>query len=142
MNESDFDPDKLRIDRATVDGWFAKAGEGEPAPARPARRDKFLRGPVPQPWLRRAAELPGKALAVGLALWFLRGCRGRWTVRLTRRTLQRFGVRRKPGYLGLKNLEAAGLVRVRRRVGVSPVVTIRHRQQPEGRAAPRPEPGS
>jgi hypothetical protein len=136
MSEPDFDPDKLRIDRATVDDWLANTGKGKPVPASPVRKGKFLRGPVPLAWLRCAAELPGKALAVGLMLWFLRGCRKRRTVRLTRRTLQRFGVGRKPGYRGLKNLEAAGLVRVRRRVGRSPVVTICHRQQPGEPASP------
>jgi hypothetical protein len=38
--------------------------------------------------------------------------------------LLQFGVGRKPGYLVLKNLEAAGLVQVCRHVGKSPIVTI------------------
>src|SRR5688500_12227922 len=108
MNNSDFDPDKQRIDPATVDGWLKNARHGKPARAGRVRPGRFLRGPIPLAWLHRAAGLPGKALAIGLALWFLHGCRKRWTVRLTRRTLQRFGVGRKPGYLGLQNLEGAG----------------------------------
>ncbi len=135
MNDPDFDSDRLRIDPATVDGWLKNSRRRKPVPTRPARKGKFLRGPVPLAWLRRAAELPGKGLAVGLALWFLRGVRKRWTVRLTRRTLLRFGVGRKPGYLGLKYLEAAGLVRVRRHVGKSPVVTILFPQRREGSTA-------
>src|SRR5262249_6109732 len=125
MSDPDFDPDKLRIDPTTVDGWLKHARDDKPAPIPPPRRGKFLRGPVPLPWLRRAAEHSGQALAVGLALWSLRGVLNRRTVRLTRRTLGRLGIGRKPGYLGLKNLEAAGLVRVRRQAGRSPVVTIR-----------------
>ena len=125
MSDPDFDPDKLRIDAATVDGWLKNARDERPAPTPQFRKGKFLRGPVPLAWLRRAAELRGKALAVGLALWFLRGVLKRRTVRLTGRTLRRFGIGRKPGYLGLKNLEAAGLARVRRQAGRSPVVTIR-----------------
>ena len=124
MNKPDFDPAKLRIPPDTVDDWRKNAKNGKAPPTHPPRKGKFLRGPVPVAWLRRAAELPGKALAVGLALWFLRGCRKRWTVQLTRRTLQHFAVNRKPGYLGLDNLEAAGLVRVQRQVGKCPVVTI------------------
>jgi hypothetical protein len=124
MSEPGFERDKQGIDRATVDGWMTNARDGKPAPTRPTRKGKFLRGPIPLGWLRRAADLPGKALAVGLALWFLRGCRKCRTVRLTRRTLKRFGVKRKPGYLGLRNLEGASLVRVSRHVGKSPVVTI------------------
>jgi hypothetical protein len=37
------------------------------------RTDRFLKGPVPMPWLATAARLPGKALAVGIALWRLGG---------------------------------------------------------------------
>jgi hypothetical protein len=124
MNDPNFDPDKLRIEPETVDGWLKNQQNGQPAPTRPLRKGLFLRGPVPLAWLRRAAELPGKALAVGLALWFLSGMKKRRTLRLTRRTLQRFGVGRKPGYLALKNLEIAGLVCVRRQVGKSPIVTL------------------
>jgi hypothetical protein len=123
MSDPDFDPARLRIDPETVNGWLEKARAGKPS-TRPARRSRFLRGPVPLDWLGRAAGLPGKALAVGLALWFLRGCRKRDTVTLSRRTLERLGVGRKPGYRGLRALEAAGLVRVRRHVGKSPVVRI------------------
>jgi hypothetical protein len=124
MSESDFSRDKQRIDPATVDEWMKNARNGKPARPNRPRREKFLCGPVPLAWINKAAELPGKALAVGLALWFLRGCQKRRTVRLTRRTLERFAVKRKPGYLGLQKLEAAGLVRVLRRVGTSPIVTI------------------
>jgi len=135
MSDSDFQPDKLRIDPATVKDWMKQAPNPKALDSRPTRKAKFLRGPVPLAWLRRAADLPGKALAVGLALWFLRGCRKSWTVRLTRRTLARFGVNRKPGYLGLENLEAAGLVRACRHSGKSPMVTI---VLPKSKQAPPP----
>jgi hypothetical protein len=127
MNDPNFDPARLRIDPATVEGWLKDTGNGKPLPTRRTRKGKFLAGPVPLRWLGSAAALPGKALAVGLALWFLRGVRRRWAVRLTARVLRRFGVKRKPGYLGLKNLEAAGLVSVVRQVGRSPTVTINPR---------------
>src|SRR5262249_57800537 len=106
MSNPGFEPDKQRIDPAIVNGWLKKARGGKSAPSRPARRGKFLRGPVPLAWLRRAAEFPGKALAVGLALWFLHGVKKRWTVRLTRGTLVRFGVGEKPAHRGLSNLVA------------------------------------
>ena len=54
--------------------WEMTANPGqasEPAPAkhrRHRRADRFLKGPVPWPWLVRAMGLPGKALAVGLML--------------------------------------------------------------------------
>jgi hypothetical protein len=124
MSGSDFDPDRLRIDPATVEVWMGKANTGKPSLVRRTRKGKFLAGPIPLAWLKRAAQLPGKALAVGLALWFLKRCQNQTTVRLTRRTLERFGVARKPGYNGLQALERAGLVQVRRHVGKSPVVTL------------------
>jgi hypothetical protein len=68
--------------------------------------------------------LPGKALAVGVALWFLRGVRRSYTVTLGSATLEQFGVDRFAKYRALKNLEQAGLVRVKRRRKKNPVVTI------------------
>lgn len=41
---------------------------GESAPGK-----TFLKGPIPLPWLQGAARLPGKALHVGVVLWFLSG---------------------------------------------------------------------
>ena len=74
MSNPEFATDKVRIDPATVEGWVKNARNGGGSARSPARRKgKFLRGPVALDWLRRAAALPGKALAVGLALWFLRG---------------------------------------------------------------------
>ena len=34
---------------------------------------KFIKGPIPLEWISRANALPGKAGAVGMALWFLAG---------------------------------------------------------------------
>ena len=36
-------------------------------------KDFFLRGPIPLDWLSAAAQLPGKTLNVGVALWWLKG---------------------------------------------------------------------
>ena len=33
----------------------------------------FLRGPIPLPWLQRAASLPGKAYTLGSILWWFKG---------------------------------------------------------------------
>jgi hypothetical protein len=125
MSQSDFDSEKLRIDRAKVSEWTKGARPHGSRQRSPGRKGKFLAGPIPLTWLTTAAQLPGKALSVGLALWFLRGCQKRATVRLTRQTLEQFGVSRKAGYRGLELLEAAGLVEARRHVGRSPWVTIR-----------------
>jgi hypothetical protein len=84
---------------------------------------EFL-SPVPLNWLCAAASLPGKALAVGIALWFLVGCRKTKTVSLPRRTMTRFSIGRKAAHRGLLLLEKAGLVHVRQMTGRSHIVTV------------------
>lgn len=87
-----------------------------PAPA-PGRRKKrsvavepFLRGPIPLAWLARAHEAGGSALAVGLALWFIRGVSGkRGPVKVDSSTRRRLGLSRDQTGYGLRALEAAGL---------------------------------
>lgn len=86
---------------------------------------EFLRGPVPLWWLIAAAKLPGKALTVGLVLWFRRGIEKRSTIKLPPALLRRFGISRHAGYRALESLESAGLVAVERHPGSCPVVTLR-----------------
>ena len=93
-------------------------------PPRHRQGDEFLKGPIPLNWLGAAASLPGKTLAVGIAIWFKAGASKNRTVRLTGKLLSKFGVRRKAGYRGLKRLESAELVSVNRHAGRSPIVTI------------------
>jgi hypothetical protein len=120
MSEPGFDRADLQIDRATVDGWL-NARLAKPKPPKP-KACQFVKAPLP--WLAAAATLPGKAIVVGLALWFLRGVKKQATVRLTGATLVKVGVTRKAGYRGLRQLENAGLVQVTRRRGSGPSVTI------------------
>ncbi len=87
-------------------------------------KGKFLRGPVPLEWLRRAAMLPGKSLAVGIVLWFEAGCDKCLTVRITNAVGKKLGIERRSKDRGLRNLEEAGLVEVDRHRGRCPVVTI------------------
>ena len=70
------------------------------------RRTDFLKGPIPIEWLCRAARLPGKALAVALALWFQAGTRKRSTDLVIGKTLlERFGLSRRSRGRGLDELE-------------------------------------
>ena len=87
---------------------------------------KFIRSRIPLSWLTPACALPGKALATGLALWYLSGLRkGRKDgLRLTTKVLERFHVDRSAKCRALKALEKAGLVRVERKARKNPVVTI------------------
>jgi hypothetical protein len=75
-------------------------------------------------WLIRAAHLPGKALHVGMVLWYRAGVTRSMTVTLTRTWLRRFGVQHPTGWRGLQQLEAAGLVFVERSGKRNPRVTL------------------
>jgi len=88
------------------------------------QRGEFLKGPIPIAWLKQAAALPGKALHVGLAVWFEHGRRKKNTFVLSAAVLQRFEVGRKAGYAGLAALEDIGLLHVVRRHGKNPSVTL------------------
>ena len=99
-----------------------------PAPARrlkPRTRAGFLKGPVPWPWLMRAAQLPGQAFKVGVAIWHLAGLKKKHTVALSLTSLdEELAVHRDAARRGLCALEEAGLVSVERHAGRKPIVTI------------------
>lgn len=87
--------------------------------------EAFLRGPVSLAWLQAAARLPGCALAVGVALWHLAGLRGTQEhLTLSSERLVPFGVSRHAKDRALRHLVAEGLVRVERKKGRSPRVTL------------------
>jgi hypothetical protein len=117
-----FDPDRLRLPPA------APADRPAGPAAKPPRHragEPFLKGPIPWTWLAAAAGLPGKALAVGLVVWREAGCRGVRTVPLRLGAVARLGMHPDTAKRGLRALERAGLVAVRRRPGRCPDVTIR-----------------
>ena len=93
-------------------------------PPRHRKGEHFLKGPVPCNWLEQAAALPGKALHIGLALWFLAGMAKSQTVKLSRSLAARFGALPDASRRALSTLEKAGLVSVIRHPGCSPVVTL------------------
>ena len=96
-------------------------------PKRPPRHqpgDEFLKGPIPIRWLKLASCLPGKALAVGIVVWFKAGATKRRTVRLCSQLRGKLELDRRSTYRGLKALEGARLVDVQRHPGRCPVVTI------------------
>ena len=87
--------------------------------------ERFLKGPIPFDWLAKAAQQPGHALHVGIALWYVAGMKKHATVKLSSKLLAEMGVGRHAKYSGLEALERAGLVRVIARCrGCSPTVEI------------------
>lgn len=87
-------------------------------------RGPFLRGPISMDWLGRAARLPGKALAIAVAIWHQVGIEKTNRIRLRRRPLELLGIGRGAAYRGLAALEGEGLVIVERRRGARPHVTV------------------
>jgi hypothetical protein len=75
-------------------------------------------------WIAAAVGAGGKALAVGMALFYQHGMHPDAPVVLSRTLLAKFGVGRKAGYSGLAALEQAGLVSVERQPGKAARVTI------------------
>ena len=81
---------------------------------------------LPVPWLERVAQLPGKALHVGVVLLYLAALRRSPEVQFSQATLRRrFHTSRDASYDALKRMSAAGLVRVAPSFGRSPVVLAR-----------------
>jgi hypothetical protein len=114
-----FEPEKLRLN-----GTAATIPMARRTPPRHGTRERFLKGPIPWPWLEAAAGLPGKALHLALCLWQQAGWRRRRTVKLCL-TRVGLGVSEYAGRRALRLLEAAGLVSVERQPGHGLEVTLR-----------------
>jgi hypothetical protein len=119
------DLDRLRLSEAPTLGRPEVVSNGSSPSSNPKRiRGEFLKGPIPLSWLTPASKLPGRTLAVALAIWFEAGRRKSSEVKLTTAILSRFGVNRKAKYAALAKLEEAKLIRVLRAPRRNPVVTI------------------
>lgn len=93
-------------------------------PPRPKGGGRFLRGPIPLDWLSRAAALPGRSLHVAIAVWFMAGLKKTSVVPVSNITGLQFGLDRNAKYRALDWLENANLIKVERRAGRAPIVTI------------------
>jgi hypothetical protein len=112
----------IDVDRLQVRS--AQSGTRRLRPPRHAKGESFLKGPIPLAWLEAAARLPGRSLHAGLALWYAAGLTGSAVVPLSNLSGVRFGLDRNAKYRALEWLEGAGLVKVERKLGRAPVVTI------------------
>ncbi len=88
------------------------------------KKKLFLRGPVPMDWLSKAAELPGKTLNVALAIWWLQGMTQSESFKLTRKSLILINIKRNAASISLKHLEGAGLIKIQKKIGQRPVISI------------------
>jgi hypothetical protein len=85
-----------------------------------------LRGPIPWPWWVRACRLPGRALHVASAIWATVEWNGGRSAECEFPLDGCFdlAVGRKSVRLGLRALEADGLILVESRVGRPSIVTL------------------
>lgn len=105
--------------------WNKSSGTyGPPQQAEAPASARFVKGPLPLPWLHRAAALPGKAFNVAVSLWYVSGLCRSDTFPFKRNVAADFNVSADATYDALTNLEGAGLIRVARHRGRSPTVTI------------------
>jgi hypothetical protein len=102
------------LHRATEWGEFVSAADG----GDPTEISKSMA------WLEVAAKLPGKSMHLAVVLLHLAADSQSDRVMLSNRTCLRFGLDRNAKYRALLSLEGAGLVRVQRTLGRSPVVEI------------------
>ena len=97
---------------------------------RPGRfHARFLRGPVSWPWLTCAAQLPGRALHVAVAIRLWVGITKKDRIALPLAELARMGVTRHAAYRGVGALERAGLLAVTRHVGRKTLVRVIERTE-------------
>lgn len=68
--------------------------------------------------------LPGKTVNVAIALWWLHGMAKGKPFKLTQQALQCLHVERDAASAGLVRWERAGLIRVERRPGQRPIISI------------------
>lgn len=85
---------------------------------------RFLKGPIPMAQISAAAKLPGRALALFLAVHHRTALSGKPMVTLPKRLLTELGVHRDAKARGLRELESAGLVRVERSRGRTALVGL------------------
>lgn len=79
---------------------------------------------VGQEWIARAARLPGRSLHLAVALQLIASAQSSRQVALSNVASQQFGLHRNAKYRALHWLENAGLIRVERKLGRTPVVTL------------------
>ncbi|MEO1610584.1 MAG: hypothetical protein AAFR90_14910 [Pseudomonadota bacterium] len=111
------DPSRLRLAARPKLGTSKR-------PPKPKAGERFLKGPIPLNWLSAAAQLPGKSLHLGIAIWFNASLAKSATVPLSNLAGLPFGLDRNAKYRALGWLENAGLIAVERQVGRSPIVTL------------------
>ena len=80
-------------------------------------KKRFVKGPIPLEWITAAAQLPGKAINVGIALWWLAGMSTTGILKLTRQSQLALNISKDAERDGLRRLQQAGLIELTARPG-------------------------
>ena len=80
-------------------------------------KKRFLKGPIPLDWLTAATQLPGKAINVGIALWWIAGMSKTDVLKLTRQAQLALNISKDAERDGLRRLQQAGLIELTTRPG-------------------------
>ncbi|MBX9653618.1 hypothetical protein K2Y11_08380 [bacterium] len=117
------DLDKFRV---PFTGIPSHSDVTDPPPSIPrhATGEKFLRGPIPWGWLMRAMNLLGIELSLALIIWRLVYVYNSPIVQLVPSEYEFLRKDRKTIYRALRELERAELIKVARKRGRSPIVTL------------------
>ena len=85
---------------------------------------KFVRGPVPLPWLLKASAVDSMALSVAWVIWFYCGLNKSQIFKLSNKDLINLGINRQTKSRVLKRLEEAELIKISRCQGKSPIIEV------------------
>ena len=110
----------------------SESDDGFPVPKHKAG-ERFVRGPIPYEWLRLALNIGNKTGNLALAIWFLVGVKGSNPILLTPHVLKDFSISPRSARRILSQLETAGLIRMDRKRGRSPLITLLDLKQKESR---------
>ncbi len=95
-----------------------------PSVPRARKGQHFIKGPIPLTWLMAASHLPGRAVNMGLLIWYRVGLEGKNRVQITRKISHLMGMKKDTAARALYALERAGLIKIARPRGSAPVVTL------------------
>jgi DNA-binding MarR family transcriptional regulator len=102
-----------------------------------SRAEHYLYGPVRIADVRAASKLGGVRLALLVAIHFRRAVTRRETVTLPSGFLAEFGIDKSAKQRGLKRLEEAKLINVKRAAGHTAVIELRAKRKARTPSAPR-----
>lgn len=99
-----FDIDQLRLKSGTFQVPSKIVIERNPS-------ERFIKGPIPIPWLVRAASLPGKyTLRTALVIFYVQGFEQSKKFMLDRFHFDLFGIKKDSARRSLERLRQAGLI--------------------------------